>query len=162
MPRVFLVHSETKPQRVKQLTFRLHNYTFTVDVFPSFENRCSHTRRYNYWSNPPNVDDRLYKNYCAKSADGQCHSGTLYVKVIQPSGSQLGPWVYEDFLIFSSKFWRFFDFYYLSHVKFKKIFRDFLWFFDFLRFFVIFFVIFWWVYEDFSNPSHPTAPMHHN
>ena len=53
--------------------------------------------------------------------------------------------MYEDFLIFSPKFWRFFDFYYLSHVKFKKIFWDFLWFFDF-------FVIFWvflWFFCDF-------------
>ena len=72
--------------------------------------------------------------------------------MIGSRGSQLGPWVYEDFLIFSPKFWRFwfflrvFDFYYLSHVKFKKIFWDFLWF--FLWFFGGCTKIFW-----VANPS---------
>ena len=86
-------------------------------------------------------------------------------KVLLSRGSQLGPWVYEEFFIFSPKFWRFwffwgfFDFYYLSHVKFDNIFWDFLWFFDFfcdfLRFFVIFFLFFWGRTKIFwvANPS---------
>ena len=75
--------------------------------------------------------------------------------------------VYEDFLIFSPKFWRFwffwrfFDFYFLSHVKFEKIFWDFLWFFDFFvifwDFLWFFFVIFWGAYEDFFELRTPRS-----